>query len=274
MQLLLFWRFGFHFFSVIDRTQITPPEAGRQDCQNLPGLFIRVYLGYPGDLCAIKNMNKYLHWNRKNISDFSELNISSLYDEGYVFTRRGKGVMDQTRSIRIDLEQFEMSSENKRILRKTEEVKLKIESLPYSDYHWSIGKLAKDFYDEKFGNGTFSANKVRELLVTDESNFNRLFIYKGDTGDVIAYSICYENESIIHYSYPFYALGLMPYVSMGMGMMLRAICYAKDNGKKYIYLGSAQRSTDTYKFQFKGLEWFSGSDWKDDFGELKEILSK
>ncbi len=247
-------------------------------------------------------MANYLHWDRKNISDFSESNICSLYDEGYVFTRRGKGVMDQTRSLRIDLSRFEMSSENRRILRKTEGLELKMECLPYSNYHWSIGKLAKDFYDEKFGGGTFSANKVRELLSSGDSSFNVLFSYvilserneervtevegshekqgdpstplrsAQDDSGVAGYAICYENNELLHYSYPFYALDLTPYASMGMGMMLRAISYAKDTNKKYVYLGSAQRSTDTYKFQFKGLEWFDGKEWVDDFEDLKKIL--
>ena len=57
-----------------------------------------------------------------------------------------------------------------------------------------------------------------------------------------------------------------------MGMMLKAINYAKENGKKYIYLGSAQRPTDTYKLQFKGLEWFDGERWSEDLGELKKVL--
>jgi arginyl-tRNA--protein-N-Asp/Glu arginylyltransferase len=57
-----------------------------------------------------------------------------------------------------------------------------------------------------------------------------------------------------------------------MAMMLNAILYAKENNKKYIYLGSAQRPTDTYKLQFKSLEWFDGDSWSEDLEELKNIL--
>ena len=52
----------------------------------------------------------YLTWAEKTITDFSDANINSLYNEGYVFTRIGKGVMQQTRSVRIDLSKFELSS--------------------------------------------------------------------------------------------------------------------------------------------------------------------
>jgi arginyl-tRNA--protein-N-Asp/Glu arginylyltransferase len=59
---------------------------------------------------------------------------------------------------------------------------------------------------------------------------------------------------------------------MGMGMMTRAVEHAKQNNKKYLYLGSAQRPNDTYKFQFEGIEWFDGTEWQDDINEIKELL--
>ena len=61
--------------------------------------------------------------------------------------------------------------------------------------------------------------------------------------------------------------------NVGLGMMLRAILYAKEHGKKYIYLGSATRPTDVYKLQFSGLEWFDGERWKNDLLTLKNLLS-
>ena len=202
----------------------------------------------------------YLSFNKKTITDFSDENINTLYNKGYVFVRTGYGDMDQTRSVRINLDKFEMSSENKRILRKTEDMKLDVFiDLPYSDYHWSIGKLAKDFYETKF-DIKFSAHKIKELL-TDKSNFNKFLTYGP------GYSICKETNKMVHYSYPFYDLEADK--NTGMGMMVRAVEYAKEQGKKYIYLGSAQRPGDTYKFQFSGMEWFDGEGWSEDFEKLK-----
>ncbi|MBP9761361.1 MAG: hypothetical protein KBD15_03940 [Candidatus Magasanikbacteria bacterium] len=215
---------------------------------------------------------EYLYWDKKIITDFSLQNITLLYDKGYVFTRTEKGAMDQTRSVRIDLSQFALSSENKRILKKTEGLDLLQVSLPYAKYDWTIGKLAKDFYDTKFGTGVFSANKIKELL-TDESksNFNTLLVYSM-LGKTLGYSICFESDTLLHYSYPFYDLVASP-KDMGMGMMLRAILHAQAFDKTYIYLGSAQRPSDTYKLQFSGLEWFDGKEWQSDLHELKTILS-
>ncbi len=225
----------------------------------------------------LHDMSSYFSWNEQTITDFSEANVNAQYNQGYVFTRKGKGVMNQTRSLRIDLSKFELSSENRRVLKKNEQLKMNNEQLPYSTYDWKIGKLAHDFYETKFGKGTFSANKVKELMTDPEkSNFNRVFVYSIEEKK-IGYSIIHETPQLIHYSYPFYELtDLQTYklTNLGLGMMLRAILYAKEQCKKYIYLGSAQRPGDTYKLQFTGLEWFDGNEWQNDLDKLKLELDK
>ncbi|HEY0908344.1 MAG TPA: GNAT family N-acetyltransferase [Candidatus Paceibacterota bacterium] len=219
----------------------------------------------------------YLNWDTQIISDFSVANIEAMYDKGYVFTRVDRGVMNKTRSFRIDLGAYVSSSENRRIMRKSEHLALSAETIPYADYSWKIGKLAKDFY-EKFGDNVFSANKTKEI-VTDaaKSNFNKLLVFT-DTrtdsptaGQPVGYVICAETADIIHYSFPFYIEDASE-PSRGLGMMTKAIEWAKASGKKYMYLGSLQRPSDTYKLQFLGGEWFDGETWRADTAPLKEIL--
>ena len=220
----------------------------------------------------------YLKWDEKTISDFSDENINQLYNQGYFFSRAGKGIVYQTRSIRIDLSKFKLTSENRRILKKNESVFLKSEAIPYSQYNWEIGKMGKEFYTTKFGDGTFSANKIKELVTNPEkSNFNTLYTYTIE-GNQVGYTICLENKNFLHYCYPFYLIrnsSIKEYSlpsTIGLGMMTKAIVRAQEDGKKYVYLGSAQRPSDTYKLQFEGLEWFDGVGWKRDVGELKAIL--
>ena len=226
-------------------------------------------------------MKNYLCWNEKKVSSLDDNTITSLYNEGYVFTRLGKGVMHQIRSLRVDLSKFELTSENRRILRKTDGLQLTAYSLPLTDYHWSIGKMAKNFYDTKFGSGTMSANKVKELLTDPQrSNFNTLLTYvipSKARDDGIGYAVCYANDQIIHYAYPFYNLTPNTYnltPNIGLGIMLRAILYAQEQGKRYIYLGSARRPSDVYKLQFSGLEWFDGKEWQNDIALLKKQLQQ
>lgn len=207
---------------------------------------------------------EYLHWKEEIINSETAETINRMYDNGFVFTRIDKGVMHQTRSIRIDLSKFELSSENRRVLRKGENIILEKLSIPYNSYKWEIGKMAKDFYDKKAG-GAFSANRIKELITTAD-NFNSLYSYSS-----LGYVICYENNSILHYCYPFYDLDKCN-KDMGLIMMTKALEEAKTLGLKYVYLGSLQRPSDVYKLQFSGIEWFDGKVWKSDTEEVKRLL--
>lgn len=212
----------------------------------------------------------YLSWDEKTISDFSDKSIEEVYDKGYVFTRIGKGVMQQTRSLRVDLAKFELSSENRRVEKKTSTLVFSTHDLSSGnfEYKWGMGKLAKDFYD-RFGEKTFSANKAKELLtIPSKSNFNLLLDYGS------GYAICYSSNKILHYAYPFYSLTGPGAKDTGLGMMLRALTWAKESGMKYVYLGSASRPTDTYKLQFAGLEWFDGKQWSQNLADLKATLTQ
>ena len=60
--------------------------------------------------------------------------------------------------------------------------------------------------------------------------------------------------------------------NVGLGMMLRAILHAQEQRKKYIYLGSFQRPTDTYKLQFVGLEYWERCKWFRGVANLKSKL--
>ncbi len=215
-------------------------------------------------------MANYIKWGEKTLSGFSDEAIEAAYGQGFVFTRKFKGSMDQTRSLRIDLSKFELSSENRRILRKNEDLHIKINPLPLTDYDFKIHKLAKDFYTEKFGAKTMSASKIKELLTDGEkSNFNKLMVYTNQKEEV-GYCISLETKNIIHYSYPFYKLEFDK-TGIGIGMMTLAINLAKEEGKQYIYLGSYKDTASKYKLQFGGLEWFDGENWRTDLEDLKSI---
>lgn len=215
-------------------------------------------------------MDGYLSFGEKLINDFSEDNINKMYDAGFVFTRIGKGEMTQTRSIRLNLKKFELTSENRRVLKKTEGLQMKIIQLPHPDYDWRIHKMGFDFYTKKFGPKTFSANKIKELLTSENSNFNTLLEFEWN-GQTAGYAICFENKNWLHYGYPFYDLSAsIP--NLGISMMTRAIIWAKEKGKKFVCLGSARNAAAVYKLQFSGVEWFDGKQWNTDLKELKKIL--
>lgn len=187
------------------------------------------------------------------IDKFNDNYISELYSRGFKFTRIGRGVLQSSRSIRVNLDKFELNSENRRILRKNSTLNICFETLPYKKYDWKVGKSCKDFYLLKFHNKIFSISKIKELFAGD-LNLNSLFTYKYENElNINGYCLAYTNNEIIHYCYPFYDLKFNN-SSLGIGMMTSAIVFAKNNNKKYIYLGSYNSERDRYKLQFKGIE--------------------
>ncbi len=215
----------------------------------------------------------YLTWSNKTTTDFSDKNINSLYENGFLFTRTGRGDMYQTRSLRIDLAKFKLNSENRRVLKHVENIFLEVADIPYTNYHWGIHKLGKDFYETKFGEKTFSAQKIKELITDKEkSNFNKLLIFRQKEDNLaIGYVICFETNNILHYCYPFYDLSVKT-KNLGIGMMTKAIVWAQENNKKYVYLGSAKDEKAKYKLQFEGIEWYDRKTWQTDLEVLKKEI--
>jgi arginyl-tRNA--protein-N-Asp/Glu arginylyltransferase len=216
---------------------------------------------------------QYFKTDQIVLDQVDDQKITAKYSEGYVLTRLSKGEMIQTRSLRIDLDKFETDSENRRVLKKTFGLNFEFSNLPLKNYNWEIHKLGKEFYSKKFGDGTMSAAKIKEMFVDiSKSNMNSVFTYKLDQS-TIGYCLCYSNKDMLHYAYPFYDLELnLP--NIGMSMMINAVQFAKDSDRKYIYLGSVTNEQSLYKLQFSGCEWWDNEkgEWNTDLDELKRIV--
>jgi arginyl-tRNA--protein-N-Asp/Glu arginylyltransferase len=205
--------------------------------------------------------NMYKSWQKINLENLDEKTIEEKYADGFVLTRIFKQ-MDQVQSLRVVLKDFVLSSENRRILRKGEEIEMRVIDLPMNleNYDWKIHATGAKFYNEKFGAGTFSANKIKELIISEKSNFNLLLIFKDKkTNQNIGWSICYKNNNILHYAHPFYNLS---YNNLGIIMMTKIIEWAKENEINFCYLGSIWDEKAKYKLQFFPEEFFDNKEWK------------
>lgn len=230
----------------------------------------------------------YFFTEQLEINDFSSKNISDLYSEGFVFTRIGKGILNKTRSLRINLEKFSLNSENRRVQRKIPDLSLIKVKNPLDNYEWKIHSYGKTFYEKKFGDLTMSASKIKEMIQDqDKSNFNTTLFYSSENiihlgwdlkymeQRTIGICISYENEDLFHYAYPFYDTVLPKEISLGMNMIISAISKANEENKKYFYLGSVNDKKSHYKLQFVGLEWYDteSNNWNSDLTKLTEITS-
>jgi arginyl-tRNA--protein-N-Asp/Glu arginylyltransferase len=208
-------------------------------------------------------MSKYPCWDLKKIENYKIEDIEEWYDKGYVFTRK-KNEIYQIRSLRVKAQELTLSSENKRILRKTQDFGLRMEQLSDIKNFENLAKKAESFYKERFGELIFSSQKISELLTESvKSNYNYLAIYSDSTKEIdIGWCICFVTKNVLHYAYPWYELEYLPQ-NIGAGMMLNTILWAKENDIQNVYLGSVWDLKSKYKLQFSRVEYFDKQSWKD-----------
>lgn len=207
----------------------------------------------------------YQVYLQKEASD----DLDKIYSMGFLSSRITPDLFYLARSVRVDLSKFEPTSENRRIMRKTEYLSFKVVPLSSFKYDYSIGKLGKEFYKNKAkGLGTLAIKNLFE-----KSSLTHVIVGQDKRSNLstIGYCPVLMTGEILHYAYPFYELKYIK-EDLGLGMMLQVINYAKENGLKYVYLGTCYSESAFYKLQFTGTEYFTGFNWSSDTAGLKELV--
>jgi arginyl-tRNA--protein-N-Asp/Glu arginylyltransferase len=207
------------------------------------------------------------HFYEEKIKADTE-DIEKLYSQGFKYTRKAPGILQSTRLVRVNLKQFSPNSENRRILNKYPNLKVKYLELKDFEYNWEIGKWMKDFYTKKFGENIFEIPTIKKLFA-GELNFNSVLIYENE-GEIVGYCICYTEDKFLHYAYPFYQLESIN-SNLGICMMTKAIVWGLENNLEYIYLGGHTTERDNYKLQFAGIEFWDDycRNWNNDVNLIK-----
>lgn len=204
----------------------------------------------------------------------SQEELSEIYDLGYLPYTGNLSIIEDifylARSLRVNLSQFDDTSENRRVNRQIEPLNIRMEVLE---------KATFDLADEEFQ--SFCLNYINERIGEDNMSIERWnYILDRQTGThlvrfstdekVVGYVLAALNEEILHYWFAFFDTELMKTHSLGKWMMWRLIRWSKDNGLKYTYLGTAYKPSALYKIRdHKGLEFFDGSRWNNDIKILK-----
>ena len=194
--------------------------------------------------------------------------LDEIYNEGFLATRIEKNYFYLTRNLRVKLIDFSLTSENRRVLRKAQDLTMENSELKDLSFNYEITKLGTDYFKAKFQKNIIATQKLKWLLSGEF--FTNLLTYKVKD-EIIGYCITMETKELLHYAYPFYKPELINQ-NIGMAMMIKAIEHAKKQKKKYVYLGAVYTKYSLYKLQFKGIEWFDGENWNEDIDKLKEKI--
>jgi arginyl-tRNA--protein-N-Asp/Glu arginylyltransferase len=177
------------------------------------------------------------------------------------------------RNLRVNLRQFALSSENRRILRK--EHGIGAELIARSEFDYNAGRRSawRTYADARFGEDIMSQERLDRLMSGPVISHLLHFTDRATGREVGTALLFLEEPAIAYYYYAFYDLAYLSR-SLGMYMMTTAVDLFSRRGFRYLHLGTCYSERARYKAQFSGLEFFNGSRWSTDLEELKFLVRR
>lgn len=204
--------------------------------------------------------------------------LTQAYEKGFLpysgvheYSRPGqiREIFYLARSLRVDLTQFEMRSENKRVLRSASDLNIEMELLAKQEVvdDSAFQEFCSDYARERFSSGELP--EARWNYILKRSCGTHIFRFSID-GKPIGYVLAGMDARSVHYWFSFFDTSYFDKFPIGKYLMTSVIKWAKEQGKAHIYLGTCYGRKSLYKARdFKGAEFFEGSSWKADRALLK-----
>lgn len=194
--------------------------------------------------------------------------LPEVYEKGYLpysGSPDAKDIFYMSRSSRVELGSFVMSSENRRVAKKFDG--------QFEKKRVAFGQFTLDEAFLKFCLGYFSSQHGRVMprerlqFILGCGLITHINVYSAH-GRVAAYVLEIERGEMCHYWFSFYAPEYAKQ-SFGIWLMLDCLRAAAERGMEYYYLGTVYGKKALYKTNFKPLEWWSGEEWVDDVSLLR-----
>lgn len=197
--------------------------------------------------------------------------LAPIYEKGFLPYSGAKGVRDvfyMARSVRALVQECEMTSENRRVLKKFDNEFDKVTKTVLDVRHDShFFKLCMAYFNLAHGS---AMPRERLELILDAGIISHVVEYKKD-GVPVAYFLSVEEESFSHYWFSFYHHDYAK-TSLGMWLALDSIReLKKDSRKKYFYFGTCYAEKALYKTNVTPFEFWDGASWVSDDKLLKSL---
>jgi arginine-tRNA-protein transferase len=196
--------------------------------------------------------------------------LELLYDRGFLPYSGTIGVQNvfySARSARVVLQEFELSSENRRVARKFDGA-LSKERVPLADLAGdaSFRAFVLDYFARRHGPRVMPAERLDIILAS--GLVKDVIVYRNES-ELVAYVLEVRDGNMVHFWYSAYDLSLTER-SLGLWLMIDCMRDAKAAGLAHYYLGTVYGAKALYKTNFEPVEWWDGSVWQRDIAALKE----
>jgi len=178
----------------------------------------------------------------------NSFNLEDNYQSGLLPQRNDKNLFYSETSCRSDLKNIILSSENRRIIRKTEMFSYEIIPITFN-----IDIQKQIFSWLKILKWDFPISSVKTIF--SNHIFNFLYVWKINN-TVVAYSICLFTNKISHIAYVFYNPEYS-HSDLPIRLVLQFVIDSADKKLEYAYLGRFAN----YKKNMPGFENFNNNQW-------------
>ncbi len=187
--------------------------------------------------------------------------LPEVYEKGYLpysGSAQARDVFYMSRSSRIPLEGFSLSSENRRIAKKFDG-RFEKSRIPFSQFNCDekFMKFCLDYFTSQHGGRVMPRERLQFIL--GNGLISTIVTYT-EKGQPVAYVFEIERAELCHFWFSFYAPQFAKQ-SLGIWLMLDCIRNARERGIEHYYLGTVYGKKALYKTNFKPLEWWNGGDW-------------
>lgn len=182
--------------------------------------------------------------------------IQDNYSLGLLPQRNNKNFWYQDTSSRSNLSKLSLSSENRRIINKTQDFSYIPKPLSSFKYDLTVQKNIHTWINQLGWN--FPINSVKKIFTNHI--FNYIYIWKNQKNQIVAYSICYFSKQISHIAYVFYNPEFS-HNNLPIRLVLQTIIDSHDQKLKYCYLGRFSPKVGYYKRNMPGFEYFKNNSW-------------
>ncbi len=176
------------------------------------------------------------------------------------------------RSLRVELKNFDDTSENRRVSRLVEPLNIQLDVIPKANFdinNAEFAELCQNYISQRIGDDNMTKERWEYILSREIGSHIFRFTM---AGKLIGFVYAVLENKILHYWFAFFDTEYMKSHSLGKWMMWRTIRWAKDNNYDYVYLGTAYKSGALYKIRdHKGLSFFDGYHWSTNIEKLKNL---
>lgn len=185
-------------------------------------------------------------------------NLESLYRDGFLPQRQDSETFYQDPnhpSSRSGLSFENISSENRRILKHTDQFQYRLLPLNELTYDHRLQKTLKTM--AKNMGWDIKTDSIKTIFTGHIFNYVYVWKLKGET---IAYSLIHQNPNFSHLAYVFYSpqenLKYLP-----IRLVLQAVIDGQKKGRRYCYLGTFSQGRGYYKRNMPSFEYYSPTGW-------------